>query len=119
MDASQIEEVVNKQFVRCQELLVQKASEYAPVDRLHNFRVAAELQGISLEKALAGMMAKHTVSLYDLIERDETHWSDLWAEKIDDHINYLLLLLAILQEKRDKDNLDVQVINQSISGGMQ
>lgn len=100
MNSDQIEEVVEKQFYKCKELLTKKAAEYAPVDRLHNFRVAAELQGVSLEKALGGMMAKHTVSLYDLIERGESPWSDLWDEKIDDHINYLILLQAILWEGR-------------------
>lgn len=109
MDSEELAKVVDEQFDTCRRLLTRKAEEYAPTDRLHNFRVAAELQGVTLEKALGGMMAKHTVSLYDLIEREESVWSDLWAEKIDDHLNYLLLLRAILVDKRRADSDDVNV----------
>lgn len=118
MDSEELDMVINKQFVKCNELLVRKAQEYAPTDRLHNFRVAAELQGVTLEQALGGMMAKHTVSLYDLIEREESHWSDLWSEKIDDHINYLLLLQAILHEKRDKDSVAAPDDIKETTGGI-
>jgi hypothetical protein len=110
-----LEEVISKQFVICSELLSQKAKEYAPVDRLHNFRVAAEMQNVRLETALAGMMAKHTVSLYDLIERTqkgEVFGSDIWVEKITDHMNYLLLLKAILVEEWDKPTITVNTITE-------
>ena len=81
------------------ETLIQKAKEYAvDGDRLHNFKVAAAVQGISPMAALAGMMAKHTVSVYDMIGTGETYPMELWEEKIKDNINYLFLLWALLQE---------------------
>lgn len=52
-------------------------------------------------KALGGMMSKHTVSVYDLIEdyeQDKVISKEIWAEKIGDSINYLLLLTALLEE---------------------
>lgn len=76
-----------------------KAKEYATGgDRLHNFKVAAAVQGISPTAALAGMMAKHTVSVYDMVGSGEDYPMELWEEKIKDSINYLFLLWALLHE---------------------
>ena len=82
--------------------LTAKAKEYAADnDRLHNFKVAAAVQGISPLAALAGMMAKHTVSVYDMIANEADYTMDLWEEKIKDSINYLFLLWALLHEEYD------------------
>lgn len=79
--------------------LIAKAAEYATDgDRLHNFKVAAAVQGITPAEALAGMMAKHTVSVYDMIGTGETYPMELWEEKIKDSINYLFLLWAMVNE---------------------
>lgn len=96
MDAEQFEEVMQAQFQICQDVLCEKGVEYATVDRLHNFRVAAELQGVSMQKALAGMLAKHTVSIYDMCNADTMPEYLAWDEKITDHINYLILLKAMV-----------------------
>lgn len=87
-----------EQVERSERVLVHKAKEYATEDRLHNFKVAAALEGCTPEKALAGMMAKHTISIYDMCESGEWYPIELWEEKITDHINYLLLLNAIIRE---------------------
>jgi hypothetical protein len=100
MYAAQFEDVVMTQFERSKATLLSKAAEYAiDTDRLHNFRVAAELQGETPRQALAGMMAKHTVSVYDMAKSTETFPMAQWDEKITDHINYLLLLRAIVQDE--------------------
>lgn len=79
--------------------LLAKAKEYATDgDRLHNFKVAADVQGISPTAALAGMMAKHTVSVYDMIGTGQVYPLELWEEKIKDSINYLFLLWALVNE---------------------
>ena len=79
------------------------ADEYAADgDRLHNFKRAAHLQGKTPVGALSGMMCKHTVSIYDLIEGYEEGRAiepELWDEKIIDSINYLILLRAVLKEE--------------------
>lgn len=70
-------------------------------DRLHNFKVAAGLQDCLPTTALAGMMAKHTVSVHDMIrglENGLCYPIELWNEKIGDSINYLLLLAAAVRE---------------------
>lgn len=50
------------------------------------------------KEALAGMMAKHTISVYDMCRSGKDYPIELWNEKITDHINYLLLLKAIVEE---------------------
>lgn len=100
MDTKRFDKAVEDQLSRCRDVLYQKADEYAPEsDRLHNFRVAAALQGGPLRQALAGMMVKHTVSLYDMCGADNEFSPALWLEKLTDNINYLLLLRVVLEEE--------------------
>jgi len=103
MNAKEFADVVDTQMQICQLMLGVKAAEYASdEDRLYNFKVAAGLQGVTPQEALAGMMAKHTVSVYDLIRQDSVTMS-MWEEKISDHINYLLLLKAVLIEDQKSE----------------
>lgn len=91
--------VINEQLKHCLGLLGAKGDEYDSntSDRLHSFKVAAEIQNITPKQALAGMMAKHTVSIYDMCAGGE-HSLEKWTEKIGDSINYLLLLKAMVME---------------------
>lgn len=98
--------ILNDRLNKCVDVLGIKANEYATEDRLHNFKVAAELQNCTPITALAGMMAKHTVSVYDLIQKQEQGYivtREMWEEKIGDHINYLILLSALVEEKFDEE----------------
>lgn len=106
MKAEQFENIINNRIETCKSVLCSKVEEYATDDRLHNFKVAGELQKCTAVKALGGMMAKHTVSVYDLIddyEQGEAISQEMWAEKIGDSINYLLLLTALLEEDKNVD----------------
>lgn len=105
MTATEFERIFEEQVERSRIVLVNKADEYATEDRLHNFKVAAALEGKTPEQALAGMMAKHTVSVYDMAESGQFYPIELWQEKITDHINYLLLLNAIVREWRPTEAL--------------
>jgi hypothetical protein len=100
MDAKKFDEIVETQITVCRDVLMGKGAAYATThDRLHNFRVAANLQGITMKQALAGMMAKHTISVYDLCNSGDPIPEVIWDEKITDHINYLIILMAIVQEE--------------------
>jgi len=99
MNVEEFNTVVAAQIKKSTDVLCVKANEYATEDRLHNFKVASELQGCTQRQALAGMMAKHTVSVYDLCMAETMGSRDLWDEKITDHINYLLLLRAVVEEE--------------------
>ena len=100
MQADHFNRIVKEQVMYCLDLLSVKAEEYATADRLHNFITAAEIQDCTPIQALGGMMAKHTVSVYDMINTGDTYSKELWDEKITDHINYLLLLKALVEEER-------------------
>ncbi len=105
MKTDKFNSVLEKTISKCVDTLCAKANEYATEDRLHNFKVAAELQNCTPITALAGMMAKHTVSIYDLIQRQEKGFEvsrEMWDEKIGDSINYLILLTALVEEKQEE-----------------
>ena len=106
MTATEFERIFEEQVERSRSVLISKAKEYATEDRLHNFKVAAALEGKTPEQALAGMMAKHTVSVYDMAESGQPYPIELWQEKITDHINYLFLLNAIVREWRPTEALE-------------
>ena len=105
MTATEFERIFEEQVERSRIVLVNKAGEYATEDRLHNFKVAAALEGKTPEQALAGMMAKHTVSVYDMAESGLAYPIELWQEKITDHINYLFLLNAIVRDVQPTEAL--------------
>ena len=104
MTGKEFDKIINDQLNYCKELLCQKNKEYNPAldNRFHSFLNAAALQGISPKKALAGMMAKHTISIYDMCESG-SYSVEKWTEKITDHINYLLLLKALIIEQEEQN----------------
>lgn len=107
MNSDQFENVVDTQIKRVHDVLVVKAAEYATDDdRLHNFKRAATLRGVEVHQAIAGLMIKHTVSIYDMVGSGKTYSMDLWDEKITDHINYLILLKASLVETSDNGQME-------------
>ena len=86
--------------------LLEKNSGYSNADPLHNFHQAAKLKGETTFKAIGGMMAKHTVSIYDLINKASEEYvpEEVWFEKIQDHMNYLLFLWAAVEETEINQN---------------
>lgn len=103
MTGQKFNQIVQEQVQKCADILQGKAKEYATEDRLHNFKVAADLQRTTPINALAGMMAKHTVSIYDMSRALNKLPPELWEEKITDSINYLFLLRALVEEQNESD----------------
>ena len=105
MNNEAFEKIVNRQLDVCKNILNHKGTEYGGIDatedRLLFFKCAALLQGISTKEALAGMMIKHTISIYDMCKDSDHSPIEKWNEKITDHINYLLLLKAIVSEENN------------------
>lgn len=95
------DKIIKETIDRCLTLLRTRALGYATDDdALHNFRNAAKLQGCTMAQALDGMMAKHTVSIYDMVRSGKEYDLKIWDEKICDNINYLLLLKAVVFEEQ-------------------
>ena len=87
--------VFDGQVALCREILQKKTKEYTgdDTDRLGAFKAAAALKHTTPECALAGMLAKHIVSLYDMCFADGVSFdAGTWDEKITDSLNYLFLL---------------------------
>jgi hypothetical protein len=103
MTPEEFNEVVHRRQAETIRILANKAIEYAPgEDRLHNFKRAGFMLGVIPEKALVGMLVKHLVSVFDMVddlERDV--WNPLaqWSEKLVDAINYLHLLEGLVVER--------------------
>ena len=103
------EECIENRIRNIREILLVKAKEYASEDnRFHNFDVAARILNNTPEQALQGMMLKHIVSVFDLIEWTETNTNMLTEqiidEKIGDTINYLILLEGLLLRRMETKN---------------
>ena len=97
---NEFKQVFEQQVDRCRVLLTRKTKECIGdnADRLSAFKAAAALQSCTPERTLAGMLAKHTVSLYDWCYAENTVFRlEAWDEKITDSINYLVLLRAIVR----------------------
>lgn len=104
MNAKDFQVVLDDQIRRIQEMLGNKRNEYADnADCLSNFRAYGALQKIPPKGALTSLMAKHTVSIYGMVESGKTFPLDVWDEKITDHIVYLILLRALLVEEDKED----------------
>jgi len=104
MDITNYNTIIEKQINKCKEMISSKRSEYAnDKDPLNNFNRAGNLLGKTPIGALAGMMSKHTISVYDMLKDHEAgrrFSKEKWDEKITDSINYLLLLQTLLEEDR-------------------
>lgn len=97
----EVNAVFDGQVALCREILQKKTKEYTgdDTDRLGAFKAAAALQHTTPQRALAGMLAKHIVSLYDMCFADGVSFdAGTWDEKITDSLNYLFLLKAIVKE---------------------
>ena len=97
----EVNAVFDGQVALCREILQKKTKEYTgdDTDRPGAFKAAAALQHTTPQRALAGMLAKHIVSLYDMCFADGVSFdAGTWDEKITDSLNYLFLLKAIVKE---------------------
>lgn len=99
MDAKEFEAAFEKLVDQSRNVLVEKAKEYADdKDRLHNFKMAANLVRGTPEQALWGFVTKHLVSLIDMIDSGNPYPEAVWNEKIGDSVNYFILLRALVDE---------------------
>lgn len=107
MTIEDFEKLARARFENCLELMCgEKHKEYSRYDdKLYNFKKAAEIKAnITPETALSGMMMKHIVSVLDMVD-DIENYQELPSErflneKITDSINYLVLLYALIFERR-------------------
>jgi hypothetical protein len=106
MDAQRFDAIVLDQLNSIKKVLASKNKEYGIGDRLHNFKVAARIANSTPERALHGMMMKHLVSVFDMVDACENDCIKLTMplieEKCTDLVNYVILLKALLIERVEK-----------------
>jgi hypothetical protein len=102
MNPSDFAQIMRNRLIKCEFVLQPKGEEYSRQgDRLHNFKRAAEIEGCSPERALVGMWMKHVVSIIDIVnDLPELPDEAKLDEKFTDAINYLILLEALIRERR-------------------
>ncbi len=102
MNQEIFDSIVDNRLLKSKKVLIDKSKQYASNnDRLHNFKVAARIDNTTPEQALWGMYQKHLVSVID-IKNDPTRFSmEVIQEKIQDSINYMILLEALLTERNE------------------
>ena len=86
-----------------------KNAEYSRNDdKLHNFKRAGALLGVTPHEALVGMWSKHLVSILDMVNdfaaSGKIPSSATIDEKITDAINYLHLLEGLFRESQSVNN---------------
>jgi hypothetical protein len=102
MTHKEFKKVLEEQIKRVYSVMDNKSVEYASdTNKLANFHQAAPLLGISVPQTIASFMAKHTVSIYDMVRSGKPYSMETWDEKITDHINYLILLRAAISENTE------------------
>jgi hypothetical protein len=104
MNIKTFDELVERETQRMKDVMCSKSADYADgTDKLFNFKLAAELDGISPIEALRGMWLKHRSSirqgLDELVDGKSCRSEAWWIEKLTDDRNYSMLLQALLTEK--------------------
>ena len=106
MKAERFEQILERRKALMTQVLSHKAKEYASdVDRLQNFVDAQALlfpEALDDEGARArcvlAFMAKHVVSVFQMVRSGKSFPRSAWDEKIGDLINYGVLLEAALED---------------------
>ena len=83
MTGDKFAKCVANRITKCTDLLGIKATEYAnDEDRLRAFKAAAAIEKTNPCAALGGMLAKHLVSIYDMLPNYENYSENRWDEKV-------------------------------------
>lgn len=86
-------------LVKCAEVLSTKEEDYgSEADRLIQFKQMAVLQENTPRQALWGAATKHLTTIMDAVQGRELKIETI-QHRVTDFINYLILLLAIVEEE--------------------
>jgi hypothetical protein len=102
MKTEDFEQLVEEVTGSIKKILTHKAKEYAHGDRLYNFKKAAKISGNTPLQCCCGMWLKHLVSVLDIVNGKIENTEKMVVEKFIDSINYHILMMAILDEERDR-----------------
>lgn len=106
MDSMRFKNLVEETNMACKELLNLKGGEYSTNDeRLSNFKKASHLFGITPLQVSAILAHKHFDAICRYITNDAKKYEQILSEPIEgrihDLINYMYLILAIIEEQNN------------------
>lgn len=107
MNQEQLNTLVAETIKTSAALLMSKGHEYAgPDDRLGNFKRGARLTGCTPLQVAFIYASKHYDAISTYITKDAQGYEQKLSEpiggRLDDLINYCILLKAIIQENKDE-----------------
>lgn len=108
MTTKEFNQIVEKRVVKSLDLLSKKREMYSRnEDPLHNFFRAGQMRNKNPLEALQGMLDKHLVSWFDIVEDIKQGdpngkvTAELIDEKIGDIINYFLIAEALIVQLKN------------------
>ena len=103
MNNEDLNKIVEERLQEVRDILVRKGLEYAPIDRLSNFKKGATKSNKNPLEVLLGYKLKHDISIDEIYEKFiQTGKLDvkLFNEKQNDEIAYTLLAECIMKEEQ-------------------
>lgn len=104
-------ECIDNRLEKCKELLLVKSVEYRRNNNpYHNFNVGSKFTGESSEKVLYGFLLKHLISLQDIVNDinvGKLPSKEIIEAKVSDIINYMLILEALIEERRNNNDKNI------------
>ena len=115
MNTSGLHKVMDFYFHECPRILDLKGREYACLDgdRLKNFKETADELGGVPEYSCANHLYKQMKSIFQIVNdlmsglemfKIEKNLAEPWEGRIVDAINYLILLAALIHERKENEN---------------
>lgn len=102
MTHEKFKDFIDQILEKATEILDTKSADYSSKsDKLANFKLQAQIDGITPIEALRGNHLKHRCSIrqgLDDLQRGVVRPWEWWREKMIDDINYNLLLQALIKE---------------------
>src|SRR2546428_3074832 len=112
MNQAMFNEVVAEQFKACGDLLIHKGADYSDGGgRLSNFKVNAARLDMTPVQVWAIYFIKHINAIETFVKKGKLS-SEPIESRIDEAINYLILLRALVKEGQhsDKDNKGIAAL---------
>ncbi len=110
MTEKRFEEVVSVFLDSIKETLVVKGREYRRNNNpFHNFDIGSQRSGLIREKVLDGFLLKHEISIADItndLEKGILPKISTLDEKFGDNVIYLIIKMASIIDKIEKDEED-------------
>lgn len=105
MNPNEFSKFLDEILTRIKFTLDSKSADYSTTqDKLFNFKLQASIDGITPIEALRGNNLKHQASItqgLNELQQGKIRPLGWWLEKGIDHINYTILLLALIKEQQE------------------